>query len=295
MSTDSAYCSFVSYIDKSREFYAAQGYQQPYRWASPADQPSFRPLPGPLSTLRLGLVTTAFPLPLGDKAASAERPYAQPVEPAPTMRFTADVNRDKDAAPANERESFLPLARLQELAGAGRLGSLSSRFYGVPFDYSQRRTNEQDAPAVLEFLQADDVDVAMLVPHCPVCHQSVALVARHLEANGIPTVVVGSARDIIEEIGVARFLFVDFPLGYPTGRPGDVEQQRQICSQALALLGGAWAARTTVQADAEWGDDSWRSNYMRVEDATRAPLAAAGASRREDQQRAKSDGRARLT
>ena len=31
-----------------------------------------------------------------------------------------------------------------------------------------------------------------------------SLVSRHLEANGIPTVVIGSARDIVEECGVAR-------------------------------------------------------------------------------------------
>ncbi|MPY95063.1 MAG: hypothetical protein GEV08_18990 [Acidimicrobiia bacterium] len=295
MSTDSAYRRFVSYIDKSRDFYAAQGYAQPYRWASPAGPPAFCPLPGPLSSLRLGLVTTAFPLPADGAAAAIERPYAAASEPPPATRFTADLNRDTDAAPANERESFLPLARLQELVAAGRLASFSPRFYGVPFDYSQRRTSEQDAPAVLESLRADEVDVAMLVPHCPVCHQSVALVARHLEANGIPTVVVGSARDIIEEIGVPRFLFVDFPLGYPTGRPGDPEQQRSICSQALHLLGGAWAAGTTVHADAEWGDDAWRANYMRVDDTTRASLAVAGASRRDDQRRARTEGRARLS
>ncbi|MEZ5231807.1 MAG: hypothetical protein R2749_03740 [Acidimicrobiales bacterium] len=46
-----------------------------------------------------------------------------------------------------------------------------------------------------------------------------SLVARHLEANGIPTVIVGSARDIVEQAGVARFLFVDFPLGNPMGKP----------------------------------------------------------------------------
>jgi hypothetical protein len=123
----------------------------------------------------------------------------------------------------------------------------------------------------------------------------VALVARHLEANGIPTVVVGSARDIVEEIGVPRFLFVDFPLGYPTGRPGDVESQRRICSEALDLLARAWAPRTTVQASVEWGDDSWRDQYMRVDEATRATLAAAGASRREEQDRARKEGRTRAT
>ena len=293
MSTDSAYRKFVSYIDKSREFYAAQGYERRYEWARPVDPPAFRPLAGPLSTLRLGLVTTAFPLPPVGQEAAVEVPYAQAVQPTPTTLFTADINRDKDAAPANERESFLPLIRLQEQVTGGRLGSLSPRFYGVPFDYSQRRTSEQDAPAVLQFLRADDVEVAMLVPHCPVCHQSVALVARHLEANGIPTVVVGSARDIIEEIGVPRFLFVDVPLGYPFGPPGDEEQQRSISRQALELLEGAWSARTTVHANAGWSEDTWRANYMRVDDQRMPSLAAAGASRREDQQRARSESRTR--
>ncbi|MDA3041248.1 MAG: hypothetical protein O3C27_17310 [Actinomycetota bacterium] len=295
MSTDSAFRRFVSYIDRSREYYAAQGYDRPYRWASPADLPAFAPLRGPLSTQRIGIVTTAFPVPARGQTAPPEVPYAQATEPTPDARFTADDNRDKSAAEANERESFLPLLRMREFVEAGRVASLSPRFYGVPFDYSQRRTIDQDAPAVLDYLRADQVDVAVVIPHCPVCHQSAALVARHLEANGIPTVVIGSARDIIEEIGVSRFLFVDFPLGYPCGRPGDVEQQRSICGQALDLLERAGAPRTTVHAIAEWGDDVWRTEYMRVDDSTKASLAAAGASRRDEQQRAQAEGRARNT
>jgi len=286
---------FVSYIDKSREYYAAQGYDRPYRWPIPNERPAFTPLPGPLATLRLGLVTSAYPLPPRGEVAPVEVPYAQPVEPLPTTKFSADTNRDTSAAPANERESYLPLARLGEAAAAGRIASLSPRFYGAPFDYSQRRTTEQDAPAVVELLRADSVDVAMLVPHCPVCHQSLSLVARHVEAAGIPTVVVGSARDIVEEIGVPRFLFVDLPLGYPIGRPGDAAQQASICAQALDLLEAAGAPRTTVHADAEWGDDAWRDEYMRVDETTRAALAAAGASRRQGQARAREVGQTRTT
>ena len=125
------------------------------------------------------------------------------------------------------------------------------------------------------------------------CHQTVSLVARHLEANGIATVMVGSARDIVEEVGVPRFLFVDYPLGNPTGRPYHADEQRSICNAAFDLLERAWEPRTTVQADLSWGDEAWRANYMRVDDSNRAALAAAGAARRNDQSAAKSDGRAR--
>ena len=61
------------------------------------------------------------------------------------------------------------------------------------------------------------------------------------------------------------------------------------------MLEGAWTARTTVQADAKWGDDDWRTNYMRVDDATRETLSEAGDSRREDQELSKTDGRTRLS
>ena len=54
-----------------------------------------------------------------------------------------------------------------------------------------------------------------------------SLVARHLESHGIPTVVLGAARDIVEECGVARFVFTDFPLGNPCGRPHDPETSRR--------------------------------------------------------------------
>lgn len=295
MSVEPTHRRFVSYIDKSRAYYAAQGYDTPYRWARPEQPPALHRLPRSLASLRLGLITTAFPLADDGKPPTTEVPYAQTVDSAPTTGYTADLNRDTSAAPATDLGSYLPLGHLDALAVAGRVGSLSSRFYGVPFDYSQRRTIEQDAPALLEFLRADEVEAAVIVPHCPVCHQSAALTARHLEANAIPTVLVGSARDIVEEIGVPRFLFTDLPLGYPLGRPGDGEQQQRVCEQALDLLEHATAPRTTVHADVDWGDEGWRSAYMRVDDTTRSALSAAGAERRDDQQQAKRSGRTRTT
>jgi len=64
----------------------------------------------------------------------------------------------------------------------------------------------------------------------------VSLAARHLEANGISTVVLGSARDIVEQCGVPRFVFTDFPLGNPVGKPDDPAMQRAILEMAFTLL-----------------------------------------------------------
>lgn len=159
-----AYRSFVSYIDRSREYYAAQGYTQPYAWAHHDDAP-FTPLKKPLSECRVGLVTTA-----GKMDAEAEREgrrktrelYAMASNPAPMRLFTADLFWDKNATHTDDVDSFLPLNRLVDYAASGRIMSVSPRFYGVPTDYSQRRTSLQDAPKILAWCREDGVDAMLL-------------------------------------------------------------------------------------------------------------------------------------
>ncbi|MGB1251667.1 MAG: hypothetical protein ACPG8W_13700 [Candidatus Promineifilaceae bacterium] len=92
-----------------------------------------------------------------------------------------------------------------------------------------------------------------------------SLTARHLEANGIPTVVIGSARDIVEQCGVSRFVFNDFPLGNPCGKPDDVAMQREIVGMALDLLETARYPRTTLQTPFQWdAQNDWRRSYMEI-------------------------------
>ena len=93
-----------------------------------------------------------------------------------------------------------------------------------------------------------------------------SLVSRHLEANGIPTVVVANARDIVEHCGVARLYFTDFPLGSPCGEPGDAAMQRQVIDGALDLLESATGPRTTVEAPFRWskGED-WKAKVFSEE------------------------------
>ena len=108
-----------------------------------------------------------------------------------------------------------------------------------------------------------------------------SLVSRYLEAHGIPTVVVGSARDIVEECGVARFVFNDFPLGNPYGKPEDRAMQQATLGHALDLLESARLPRTTVQTPFRWSEDeSWRSVYARVDDGNREALRREGEARR---------------
>ena len=114
----------------------------------------------------------------------------------------------------------------------------------------------------------------MLVPNCPVCHQTVSLVARHLEANGIPTVVMGCAKDIIEHAAVPRFLFSDFPLGNPAGKPHDVASQAQTLELALRVLETASGPQTTMQSPLRWNaDGKWKLDYNNIETMSPDELA----------------------
>ncbi len=91
------------------------------------------------------------------------------------------------------------------------------------------------------------------------CHQTVSLVSRHLEANGIPTVIIANARDIVEHCGVARLYFTNFPLGSPTGEPHNADMQRRIVAAALDLLESATGPRTTVEAPFAWSKgERWK-------------------------------------
>ena len=94
------------------------------------------------------------------------------------------------------------------------------------------------------------------------CHQTVGLAARYLEAHGIPTVIMGCAKDIVEHCGVPRFLWSDFPLGNSAGRPFDVQSQAETLELALRVLETAPAARTTVQSPQRWTDDAeWKKDF----------------------------------
>ena len=107
-----------------------------------------------------------------------------------------------------------------------------------------------------------------------------SLVARTLEAAGLPTVIIGSALDVVEHCGVPRFVFTDFPLGNPCGPPDRGDVQRAVVELALDLLSDAEKPRTTVRAPFDWHDPDWRGRYGRVDPAERERLRQLGDQRR---------------
>ena len=274
----------IKYMDRTRHYYHALGYAQDYVWATFDDVPFSQPTK-PLSEMRIVLITTASPLDFD----GVKRVWSGQVSPPPPRLFTDNVAWDKESTHTNDRASFLPIEAASELASECLFGGLAARFHGVPTEYSQRKTLTEDAPEILSRVREDRADAAVLCPLCPVCHQTVSLVARHLEMNGIPTVIVGSALDVVEHCGVPRFYFTDFPLGNPCGHPWQPEMQREVVCQALSLFETAKTPRTTAKAPFSWKEDGvvWRARYGRVDPTEKDRLLKVGEERRRQQAMAK--------
>lgn len=263
----------IQYMQRTREYYLAIGYDTPYRWAHNIDVP-FQPLIKPLSRARVAIVTTAarFDPTKGDQGPGAAynggakffQVYDGDTSKDHDLRIS-HIAYDRKHTTATDSGTWFPLPQLRRLAAEGRIGEVAPRFFGAPTNRSHRVTVETDAPEILARCKADGVDAVILVPNCPVCHQTTALVARHLEANGISTLVMGCAKDIVEHAGAPRFLFSDFPLGNSAGKPHDAASQAFTLELVLKVLEMAPAARTTVQSPLRWSDDaSWKLDYNNV-------------------------------
>jgi hypothetical protein len=87
----------------------------------------------------------------------------------------------------------------------------------------------------------------------------VCLVARHLEANGIPTMCLGSAFDILTAGRPPRATFVDYPLGHSTGKPFDVADQLGIVRAAVEGFDRFATPGQLLRLDNRWGSDAWRA------------------------------------
>jgi len=167
------------------------------------------------------------------------QPWSAPSDGTFDLRIN-HVAIDYDHTTQEDQASFFPLEALRAAAREGRIGRVAPRVHGAPTNRSQRHTIEKDVPEIVARVRADGADAALLVPNCPICHQTIALTARALEESGISTVVMGCAKDIVEHAGVPRFLFSDFPLGNAAGKPNDRESQRATAQLGAARSGGAY-------------------------------------------------------
>lgn len=162
----------IPYMQRTRDYYLALGYGNPYRWAHYVDVP-FAPLRTPLDRARVALITTAAPFQpeVGDQGPRAPynarakfyQVYSVPSDRVPDLRIS-HVGYDRRHTSAEDINTYFPLARMQEAVTAGRIGSLTARVHGAPTNRSHRVTIETDAPELLHRCQEDRADAVVLAP-----------------------------------------------------------------------------------------------------------------------------------
>ena len=159
---DPAHRVTLSYIDRSRRFYASKGYEQPYRWVT-NDSAPFAEVRKTLAESRLAVVTTSFPM----ETHTGKRPptsvTAVAAEPPPDAMYTNDLFWHNGATTTDDPESFLPIRTLSRFVADGRLGSLNERFFCVPTTYSRQSTLD-DAETITTWCNDDGVDLVLLIP-----------------------------------------------------------------------------------------------------------------------------------
>lgn len=264
----------IPYRKRIRDYYVTLGYGAPYKWAHYRDVP-FAPMVKPLGQATVTLVTTAA---LYNPAAGDQGPGA-PYNSAAKFYtiYSLDSSRDHDTrishvgidrnhTTAEDSGTWFPLPALRDAAARGIIGRVAPHVHGLPTNRSHHTTLDVDCPEIVRRVQADGADAVLLAANCPVCHQSISLAARAIEAAGIPTVVMACAKDIVEYVGVPRLLFSDFPLGNAAGRPKDKASQRETLEHALRLLVAAPGPRTTFQNPLRWSDNpDWKLDYSNVD------------------------------
>lgn len=89
------------------------------------------------------------------------------------------------------------------------------------------------------------------------------LIARQIEAAGIPTLCMGSAIDILKSVQPPRAAFLDFPLGHTTGKPHEPELQREILVQAFDAFTTLAEPGMVVNLPFRWSEaDEWKATAM---------------------------------
>jgi hypothetical protein len=161
----------LEYMRRTREYYLALGYDNPYRWAHYTDAP-FRPMAKPLAQSTLALISTAAPYQpdKGDQGPGAA--YNAAAKFYTVYSGDSDVDHDtrishigydRKHTTATDSNTWFPLPLMREFASQGRF-KLAKRFHGAPTNRSHRVTIEVDAPEILARCRQDQVDAALLVP-----------------------------------------------------------------------------------------------------------------------------------
>jgi len=150
------------------------------------------------------------------------------------LQFTA---RGYDpAAVLADLNSQIPIERLLDYQANAVIGQLNPVWWSfMGYIPDAARFVEATIPKMVERVKRYEVQAALIVPASHLCHQSCGLLARGLEAAGIPTMMLAVERTIPDSVHAPRVGFYNGEFGSVSGLPNFKEHQLRILDEALRL------------------------------------------------------------
>jgi len=200
------------------------------------DPPKLTPLRKPIAESTIGLLCTCGARlpedpPLGE---SEDISFRLVPRDAPVSKLAISHQTCVRKWAVEDPNVAFPLDRMKELEAEGTIGRLAHTSISMVGSI-QRFTElvEQTVPSIKQIFDAQGVDLAFIFPFCPACHRAAGVIARALEARGLPTLSMNVLWEAGQEVKPPRTCFLDFPLGCPAGKPHETAQQRDILRTAL--------------------------------------------------------------
>ena len=223
------------------------------------DPPSLTSFTTPLEEATIGIVTTCGAyFPDQDRLGEAEdTSYRLLSRERPSQDLLIAHRTPIRVFPEADPNVAYPIERLLELEEVGTVGGVAAA--AVSMVGSITRYEElalEVAPSIVTDLTSIRVDLVLVLPFCPQCHIAAGVLARAIEARGLPTTTIGTLHSHLLALKPPRAMFLDFPLGCPCGRPGRPEQQTRdpsartpAGSKCVAGMAASAAAANLVR---EW-------------------------------------------
>jgi D-proline reductase (dithiol) PrdB len=141
------------------------------------------------------------------------------------------------AAVTEDRNAQIPIDRLQEYEANAVIGKLNNVWWSVsPYIPNAARVADELAPKLASRLHRYEVQAALLVPASQLCHQTLGIVARGIEATGIPTMMISVDPKIIDMTRPPRSAYYNGEFGSVAGKPNFSEYQRRILDEAIRWI-----------------------------------------------------------
>ncbi|MGD9589059.1 MAG: glycine/sarcosine/betaine reductase selenoprotein B family protein [Pyrinomonadaceae bacterium] len=200
------------------------------------------PLRRALPMLNLGLISTAGAYidgtePFDVDSRDGEFGFHEiPVEvEAGDLRFAAKGYDPK--AVIEDRNSQIPVDRLLEYQANVVIGRLNSVWWSTSSHIPNAAVVADElAPVLSERLARYEVHAALIVPASRLCHQTAALMARRIESDGIPTIVISVDRSVTDSVRAPRTVYYSGELGSVVGPPNWPEFQRRVLDETLRTM-----------------------------------------------------------